>query len=186
MADPDRTDLETALRAAILAGDVSAWRAFYDSCFARVCAFVSKRVGGRPELAEDLVEECWLVAVRRIREFDPSRGSFAAWMRGIAENAVRNGLRRERRRSHEPLLDDPEAAPTDTEGGADLSRRIDAVYEQLPPRYREILKAKYESRLAVAEIATRRGETRKTVESLLSRARAAFRKTFLRWDECDP
>jgi len=41
-----------------------------------------------------------------------------------------------------------------------------------------VLRAKYLEGLSVAEIASARGETPKAVESLLSRARQAFRKVY--------
>ncbi len=45
-----------------------------------------------------------------------------------------------------------------------------------------MLRAKYLDGLSVAEIAAARGETTKAIESLLSRARQAFRKAY-RGDE---
>ena len=50
---------------------------------------------------------------------------------------------------------------------------------QLPQHYREALEAKYVLRQSVREIATDRSTTEKAVESLLTRARQAFRESFL-------
>ena len=44
--------------------------------------------------------------------------------------------------------------------------------------YREALEAKYVSRRSIREIAAQRSSSEKAVESLLSRARQAFRETF--------
>jgi RNA polymerase sigma-70 factor, ECF subfamily len=56
--------------------------------------------------------------------------------------------------------------------------RIGATLEALPERQEEVLRAKYLEGLSVAEIAADWNETPKAVESLLSRARAAFRSLY--------
>src|SRR5207253_5475538 len=104
--DPsDRVRREHALRGAVLAGDERAWRAWYEETFDRLYAYARWRCAGMADLTEEVVQETWLTAVRRIRRFDPGQGSFAAWLCGIAANVVRNRLRRERRRRGPPLAD---------------------------------------------------------------------------------
>ena len=49
-----------------------------------------------------------------------------------------------------------------------------------PERFEAVLRAKYEEFLSVAEIANRWQVSGKAVESLLTRARHAFRETFSR------
>src|SRR5438067_1263605 len=93
---------ERAIRDAVLAGDPAAWRAWYDEHFDRLAAYARWRCGGLAELAEDVIQETWLTAVRRLRSFDPDRAAFFAWLCGIASNAARNAVRsrrRQRRRS---------------------------------------------------------------------------------------
>jgi RNA polymerase sigma-70 factor (ECF subfamily) len=48
----------------------------------------------------------------------------------------------------------------------------------LPDHYESVLRAKYLDGRSVAEIALQRGESEKAVESLLTRARAAFREAY--------
>ena len=56
---------------------------------------------------------------------------------------------------------------------------VNATMSQLPPHYREALEAKYIQRQTVRQIAAHRATSDKAVESLLTRARQAFRETFL-------
>ncbi|HEY2908975.1 MAG TPA: sigma-70 family RNA polymerase sigma factor [Gemmataceae bacterium] len=169
---------ERALRDAVLAGDAAAWRAWYDEHFARLAAYVNWRCGGSTDLADDVLQETWLVAVRRLKAFDPARGTFAAWLAGIAANAVRNALRsrkRQRRRSR-PLA---EAEPAAKEQAApDHARRVAATLAAINPLYEDVLRAKYLDRQGVETIAAERGETVKAIESRLSRARQAFRELY--------
>jgi RNA polymerase sigma-70 factor (ECF subfamily) len=171
---------ERALRAAALAGDGAAWRALYERAFEPLHAFVHLRTGRRDDATEEALQECWLIAVRRLRDFDPERGTFEGWLRGIAENVLRN-LRRSAARERARAGGGPAAAAgprEDAGASAGLSEHIALALTALPARYQEAIRAKYEEDLSVAEISARWGETPKAVESLLSRARAAFRAAY--------
>jgi RNA polymerase sigma-70 factor (ECF subfamily) len=48
----------------------------------------------------------------------------------------------------------------------------------LPDHYESVLRAKYLDRLTVEAIALQRGDSQKAIESLLSRARQAFREAY--------
>jgi len=178
----ERRWLERGLRDAVLAGDDEAWKCLYDSCFHRLYVHVYYRVGGDRHRAEEVVQECWEVAVRRIRKFDPARGLFETWMRGIAHNVLRNARRRWRRRREREVRADLAQFPGPQGDGVIVAEQVGMVLAGLPGRYRDVLRAKYEERLPVAEIAAQWDETPKAVESLLSRARAAFRDAYARLD----
>jgi RNA polymerase sigma-70 factor (ECF subfamily) len=193
--DPrERIDLERALRDSVLAGDESAWRVLYERSFGPLWTYLQWRSGRRIDRTEEAVQECWLVAVRRIAEFDPERGTFEGWLRGIGDLVLRSLERRERRggidRGARGGSGVPPPEPEDTSAGSaarrsDLAEEIAVALARLPARYREVLRAKYGEGLPVAEIAARRGESPKAVESLLSRARAAFREAWRSASEND-
>ena len=96
MQTGDRVWRERGLRDAVLAGDERAWRTLYDEAFAGLYAYALWRCGGLRDHADDVVQDAWLAAVRRIGRFDPVQGSFAGWLRGIAANLLRNRFRRDR------------------------------------------------------------------------------------------
>lgn len=182
---------ERVLRAAVLAGDETAWRLLYDEHFDPLHAFLHCRTGRLAQRTEEAAEECWLVAVRRIRSFDPDRGSFEAWLRGIAENVLRN-LRRRWARDEamrdgamrvEAVAIDAASAAARASTDADLAEGVALALTEIPARYGAVLRAKYQEGLSTAEIARRGGETPKAVESLLARAREAFRAAYLRLTE---
>lgn len=177
MGDADRVWRERGLRAAVLSGDARAWQTWYDECFGAVDAYAVWRCGGQRDLADDVVQETWLIAVRRVRHFDPERASFATWLRGIAGNVVRNRLRG--RRVSRPLvpLGDQVAAP-ETRSQQDQCERIARALAALPEHYERALRAKYLDQRSVAEIALESGDSAKAIESLLTRARNAFREAY--------
>lgn len=176
MQSEDRAERERDLRRAVLAGEEYAWRTLYEESFAGLHAYVLWRCAGLRERADEVMQETWLTAVRRLRAFDPSAGSFAAWLRGIAANLLRNHFRREKRRAcHvQPLVGDPVAAHANTD-----AERIAQALSALPEHYEAVLRAKYLDGRSVADIAQERDESPKAVESLLTRARQAFRDVYL-------
>jgi RNA polymerase sigma-70 factor (ECF subfamily) len=178
MEASDRAWRERGLREAVLGGDEQAWRQWYDECFDDVYAYLLWRCGGMRDHADELVQEVWLTAVRRLASFDPQRGSFAAWLRGIAGALACNHFRRLRRRRVVPLPDDLACA-----GDAGLARREQAeqvarALAALPEHYEAVLRARYLDGASVADIARSRGESLKATESLLTRAREAFRAAY--------
>jgi RNA polymerase sigma-70 factor (ECF subfamily) len=185
----ERISREQVLRAAVLAGDERAWQAWYDETFEPLYGYVLWRSGGWKDRADEVVQECWLTAVRHVRRFDPQRGRFLDWLRGIAANLMRNQVRRESgRRSHEvPSGGGPPGSATDGSPLEDRERgrRIAAALAALPERQEAVLRAKYLEGRSVAEIATAWGQTPKAVESLLARAREQFRTLYARSSEDD-
>lgn len=182
MDSSERVWRERGLLDAVLAGDERAWRTWYDEVYPGLYRYVSWRCGGRRDRADEVAQETLLTAVRRLRTFDPARGSFAVWLRGIAVNLLRNHFRRERRREcRAPRLDEhPMAGPAE-EGleQREQADRVARVLAALPERYEAALRAKYLDGQNVADIAAASGETPKAIESLLTRARQAFRAAYL-------
>ncbi len=176
---------ERMLREAVLGGDEDAWRALYDRCFQRLYTHVWFRTGKNVHRAEEVVQECWMVAVRRIRAFDPDRGSFDTWMRGIADKVLRNKWRRWARRGDAELPLHEAGIPAEEAPAARIAvaEQVAVILAGLPPDYRDVLSAKYGEGRSVAEIAGQRRQSPKAVESLLTRARVAFRRDFRQLDE---
>jgi RNA polymerase sigma-70 factor, ECF subfamily len=177
MLSNERVGREQLLRRAVLAGDEAAWRSWYEGEYAGLYAYVLWRCAGLRDHADDVVQETWLTAVRRIRRFDPAQGSFAGWLRGIAGNVLSNHFRRHQRRRAQPLNGQLPAPDTDRHR-RDQAERIAQALSRLPPRYEEVLRGKYVDGLSVADIATASGQSAKAVESLLTRARQAFREAY--------
>jgi RNA polymerase sigma-70 factor (ECF subfamily) len=181
----DRIARERALQRAILAGDQQAWSVWYDEWFAPLYAFVARRCGGRRQWAEEIVQETWMTAVRRIGSFDPAAGGFGGWLKGIAAHVLKNHVRklkRERKNAsgRGATLQPVDALVIDATGlESAATKRVSEVLERLPERYARVLKAKYLDQKSVADIAQAWSESPKAIESLLVRARAAFRDRFL-------
>ncbi|HVX12958.1 MAG TPA: sigma-70 family RNA polymerase sigma factor [Pirellulales bacterium] len=168
---------EHALREAVLAGSEAAWQALYQAHFDPLYSFVFYRAGKDRHRTDEVVQEMWLVAVRRIADFDPARGPFESWLKGIAANVLKNQRRRWQRDRRTQSLDG-EPPPSAPGGQTDTGELLALALTALPQHYQAVLRAKYEERLSVNEIGRRLGNTAKAIESLLSRARAALRRAY--------
>lgn len=178
-----------------LHGDAEAVRLLAEAVLQPLYAFCLYRVGGDTHRCEEVVQETLVRALRDLERYDPSRcgNNIFPWLTGLARNEISRVLTRDRHlisldamwsridRELLPLYQRLEAEPLDEE----LLRReetcqlVDMTLSQLPPRYREVLEAKYVRGVSVRDLAVLWRSTEKAVESQLSRARKAFRATFL-------
>ena len=78
-------------------GDPSAFGELVRRYQSPVRAFLTKMTRGDAALADDIAQETFLRAWRKLDTFR-SEGRFSTWLFGIAANEFRNRLRRERRR----------------------------------------------------------------------------------------
>jgi RNA polymerase sigma-70 factor, ECF subfamily len=182
MDSDDRVLREEMLRREVLAGNEQAWRIWYGETFDGLYQYVLWRCGGRRDWADEIVQEAWLLAVRRVRRFAPGKGSFSAWARGIAANVMRNYFRRQKRLMNlRQSAVDAAAKNADARAlrrNGERDEQIAAVLAELPDRHEAVLRAKYLDGMSVAEIAASWSATPKAVESLLTRAREAFRELY--------
>jgi RNA polymerase sigma-70 factor (ECF subfamily) len=178
MDSSERIWRERGLHAAVLDGDERAWNTLYADAFDGLYAYVRWRCSGLHDLADEIVQETWLIAVCRIRTFVPENGSFLGWLRGIAANVIRNHLRRRTpARGRVPVAVTVQAAD-DAMQRREEAEQVARALAALPEQYEAVLRAKYLEDQSVAEIAVERGESMKAVESLLTRARQAFRENY--------
>ncbi len=188
--EPMRPTEELLLRDRILSGDRDAATALLELHLDSLYEFVHWRVGRNRALAEDVVQDTFLIALERLAAFD-GRSSLHTWLCGIAKNRLRTERRKRRPVRVEDLLAeaDPEIdailAAVDREPlpewileQAETQELVGAALSSLPPEYRRVLIDKYVEELSVEEIAKQRRKTPKSAESTLHRARLAFAKIF--------
>jgi RNA polymerase sigma-70 factor (ECF subfamily) len=189
MTQDPRIRREKIMHRQVLAGNEDAWRTWYEEHFDALFSYIWWRSGGQRDLAEEATQETWLTAVRKIRSFDPVRADFRLWLRGIANNILRNHFRKTARRSPAmPYDEGTHASPAQSGENHAPTRNAQLVagaLSDLPERYEEALRAKYFEDQSVLQIASAWGETEKAVESVLSRARQAFRQALERRERDD-
>jgi RNA polymerase sigma-70 factor (ECF subfamily) len=183
------TDLELARR--VLAGDESASESFFAEYFPRLYRFARIRLGGDDQAAEEVVQSTLIRAVRKLHTFRGEAALFT-WLCTLCRREIGVWLERTGRLAEVALIEDHPAArtalaaaaslasadPESEAGRQELSRLVQVTLEHLPGRYGQVLEWKYIHGLSVDEIAERLDVGYKATESLLTRAREAFRDAF--------
>ena len=181
-------DRETVRR--LLRGDEAAFRELFDSYFPKLYRYALARLDGQHDEAVEMVQETFCKAFERLGSFR-GEGSLYGWMCRILRNSILDLYRRrgrelpkvtllEDRGAIRQILDTLAASeleePETIAVRSDVVRLIQATMDRLPGHYGDVLEWKYVDGLSVKAIAERLDIGPKAAESLLTRARAAFRR----------
>ena len=176
----------------MLAGDERAFTEFFDGFFPGLFRFALHRMGRDEDAAEEVVQATLAAAISKLRTFRGESALFT-WLCTFCRHEISAFYRRTGRDHPAVTLaeDDPEVAAaleslsavSDTGPEAVLrrdetARLVHVLLDRLPPRYAAALEWKYIDGLSVHEIAGRLELTSKAAESMLTRAREAFREGF--------
>jgi RNA polymerase sigma-70 factor (ECF subfamily) len=173
----------------MLAGEERAFTAFFEIYFPRVYRFALPRLGRNEDTAKDVVQTTLIKAMRKLGDYRGDAALFT-WLCQICRREIADHVRSHRRHSDKVVLiedsDEVRAAlesieapsgddPLRRADAAELKRLVHAVLDRLPNRYGEALEWKYVEGRSVEEIGDRLGIGHTAAQSLLARARAAFR-----------
>jgi RNA polymerase sigma-70 factor (ECF subfamily) len=175
----------------MLAGDEGSFQEFFAHFFPALYRFALARLDRDVDAAEDVVQATLCRAVDRLHTY---RGEAAllTWLCTICRRQISDHWDRLRAKPQLcPIEDAPEiraaleslgAAEADRPDAAldrqELSRLVHVALDSLPGRYGDALEWKYLQGLSVREIGERLAIGPKAAESLLHRARSAFRDGF--------
>ncbi len=153
------------------AGDAEAFATLYRRRQGGIYRF-ALHMSGSPAVAEEAVQESFLVLIRTPERFDAARGPLVSFLYGIARNFVLRQLERQRR--HVEIGENLLSAG---HHGADFERaeRVAEVRRAvlaLPPRYREAVVLCDLQEMSYADAAAVLDCPVGTVRSRLNRARA--------------
>ncbi len=180
--------LDRRLIERLLVGERSAFDELADLYFDPVYRFAMRRIGNDPELAAEMVQNTMVAALKKLDSFR-REATLQTWLCGICHFEIMSHFRRKGRGEEVELEDDqvqnlgalwqsPPQVPS-----AELERRerrdlVHRALDELAPRYAQVLEWKYLEEESVAEIADRLGLGLKAAESVLTRARTAYREAF--------
>ena len=186
--DPEVTSDPLLIRR-MLAGDERAFETFFNGYFPRIYRFALPRLNGDADATRAIVQSTLEKAIRRLETFRGESGLFT-WVCQICRNEIVDHIRAERRMRHVVLIDDqPELraavesleAPDEFDvvksyGRAESARLVRVVLDRLPSGYGDALEWKYIEGESVETIGERLGIGTTAAQSLLARARRAFRE----------
>ena len=176
----------------MIAGEQRAFDDFFNRYFDRLYRFALTRVGHDTHTAEDVVQQTLVRAMQKIRLYRGEAALFT-WLCQICRNMIADTFRardqlkgevvpfedsEEIRAALESLSALPNDDPQQQLVGEQIYRLVHVVLDHLPNNYGNVLELKYIQGLSVKEIAATMQMGPKAVESLLARARVAFKDGF--------
>ena len=163
----------------MLAGEEHAFAEFFDGYFPRLYRFALRRLGEHADAAEDVVQAALCRAISALKSWRGEAALFT-WLCTFCRHEISSHYRESGRRPQSiGLMEDaPEMPATDEAHQGDVARLVHSTLDGLPDGYGDVLEWKYLLGLSVEEIAARLNVSPKAAESLLTRARQAFRDAF--------
>ena len=189
-------DVDRQLARRVAGGDQAAFDAFFREYFPRLYRFALTRVDHDPSLAEEVVQRTMCVVVRKMGSYRGEALLFT-WLCQICRNEMNAAFRQRgvEEPGSVPIEDHPavqaalesmgrdEFRPEAAQRRDEIASFVRATLDYLPANYAIALEMKYIEGCSVAEIGARLGVGDKAAESILSRARVAFRDGFRAlWD----
>jgi RNA polymerase sigma-70 factor (ECF subfamily) len=173
----------------MLAGEERAFSEFFTTYFPRIFRFALPRLNRDQDTAKDVVQATLVKAMRKLGDYRGEAALFT-WLCQICRREIADHVRAQVRRTDKVVLIEDSAevraalesieAPASDDplkrcDGAELQRLVHAVLDRLPNRYGEALEWKYVEGRSVEEIGDLLGIGHTAAQSLLARARVAFR-----------
>jgi RNA polymerase sigma-70 factor (ECF subfamily) len=153
----------------------------YNAYADRIYSLVFNQVGRNREVAQDIVQETFVAALKSAAKFR-GHSKIYTWLCSIANKKVSDFYRRKKRQTKyqtsealelDQLGSEALAADSGDSGGMqDVTRQ---VLFSLPLHYRQVLILKYVEEMPVLEISQIMGRSPKSIEGLLTRARNELR-----------
>ncbi len=183
-------DLLEAMRS----GNEEAFVELYRRWQAPIFRFALQMIGSR-EAAEDVTQEVFMLLIRGGGGYQASRGSFGAWLYGMARHVILRAIAREK--PVRASLDAPEGEvqvknlrspcsdPHDDTVRREETELLRSAVLSLPVHYREVLVLCELHEMNYAEAARTLGCNIGTIRSRLHRARSMLAER-LRWGEFEP
>lgn len=186
----EQLQTEQQLVRRLLEGDERAFSEFFNEYFVRLYRFALPRLNGDADAAQEVAQATLCKVMRKLDSFRGEAALFT-WICQICRHQIADHLRETRRHSERVVLieDSPQVQaaldaiqapdvdnPDRVYDDRQLSGLIRSVLDRLPARYGDALEWKYVEGLSVEEIGSRMGIGTTAAQSLLSRARLAFRE----------
>ncbi len=160
----------------VIGGDIEAFESLVQRYQRPIIGMVRNLIGDE-HICEDIAQEVFFAAYKKLRTFDESQSKFSTWLFTIARNKSINYLRRKKIISFGKLPDNVESnIDTDTAERTELFEKLNGLLQKLPnAQKRAFTLAEFEN-LSYEDIAQIEGIRLGTVRSRIHRAKKKIAK----------
>src|SRR5262245_12766372 len=178
-SDAGRTQSREALVQACASGDQTALHDLYTATAPKLFG-LALRILWRRDLAEEILQDCFVSVWRSAHTFDPGRGTAMAWLARIVRNRCIDVLRQRGRDvplEHASIeeCEDPPPSPADLAALSHDARRLHDCLGELEENARKIIGLVYYEGMTYKEAADYVGEPLGTVKSWVRRSLVRLR-----------
>ena len=159
----------------VLAGEVDSFKLLMERYYRPVIRF-TKNMTNDSDICEDIAQDVFLAAYKRLHCFDPHRSNFSTWLFTIARNKTINALKKKSPLSMSQLPQMPDLRnPSHSLSEKEFFDELDSILHTLPTRQKTAFVLAEFEKLPYARIAQIEGVRIGTIKSRISRAKRKLR-----------
>jgi RNA polymerase sigma-70 factor (ECF subfamily) len=175
-------------------GDKETVRLWFIEYADQLYSLILHKVGKDENLACDIVQQTFVEALSKIKEYEPARGTMLSWLSCLSKNYTKKMLREKQRHlsyqqdnysTNGELLETctkitTQPLPEHIIERQETAELVRTTLTQLPDWYRKVLRQYYYQQKSIEEISNSEGKSAVALRILLYRARKAFKKQLLK------
>jgi RNA polymerase sigma-70 factor (ECF subfamily) len=167
---------ETKIIHQVLEGNIESFRFIVERYERPIVRMIRNLINNR-ESCEDIAQDVFFSAYRKLASFDPARSNFSTWLFTIARNKSINAIRKKRPVSMGELPHNSDAHnPTDELAEREFFTELDSGLETLPSAQKRAFVFAVFENLSYEEIAQIEGVRTGTIKSRINRAKKKLAK----------
>jgi len=168
---------ETDIIKAVLEGDTESFRLLVQRYQKPIIRMIANLINDR-HICEDVAQEVFLAAYKKLPSFDPARSSFSTWLFTVARNKSINVMKKRKIPSTgNPPEEMDFSEPADSLVRDELFIALDKALKSLSPGHRRALVLAEFENLPYEQIAQIEGVRIGTIKSRINRAKHRLRST---------
>ena len=174
---------EISIIKAVLDGDVDSFRLLVQRYQRPVTSMIKNMINDR-HTCQDIAQDVFFTAYKKLASFDPARSNFATWLFTIARNKSLNALKKKRTFSMSELPEkiDPHN-PSDDLAQKEFFDKLDMKLQTLPTRQKTAFVLAEFEKLPYEQIAQIEGVRVGTIKSRINRAKEKLRSALKNFED---
>ena len=161
----------------VLQGDVESFRILVER-YKRPMVRMIRSMTGDLQSCEDIAQDVFFAAYRKLSSFDPACSKFSTWLFTIARNKSINAVKKKRPHSMGEMTESTNINnPGDELAREEFFLRLDRALQALPSAQRRAFVLAEFEKLPYTEIALIEGALTGTIKSRINRAKKKLRST---------
>lgn len=163
----------------VLRGDVNSFRLLVERYQGPVIRFIRNMINDS-HICEDIAQDVFLTAYKKLASFDPHRSNFSTWLFVITRNKTLNALKKKKPVSMSQLPQTHDSQnPSDDLGKKELFNELNRILQSIPAIQKTAFVLAEFEELSYAEIAQIEGTKIGTIKSRINRAKNKLRSALM-------